>query len=195
MRRTLFWLGLASVSLLASMSLLVHGIISQAGANEVRKAGVILVLGSKPERDGQPTSMLRGRVEHGVALYGQGWAPKLMFVGGSVDNTANQAEMMAALALGLGAPREAMVLEDKSRTTLEGAKFSREIMAREGLDSALVVTSGFHMARALRIHRDLGLLVYGAVAPHGEEGPPADRVGWWLREVGAAALYYMGMSP
>lgn len=196
MRRVIRAAAALAILLLGYVGWVSYGIASEGGKDEVRPADVILVLGSMPEEDGRPTAMLRGRVEHAVALYQRGWAPRLMLLGGVVDNRANQAQLMARVAAQMGVPQEAMILEESSKTTLEGVKFSKEIMAQEGLKSAIVVTSLFHTARALAMYRDAGVEVYGSPARQSEKGLSIWQVlGLWVREWGATTLYKLSVSP
>ncbi|QKJ30390.1 YdcF family protein [Mucilaginibacter mali] len=57
-----------------------------------------------------------------------------------------------------GVPDSAIVLETKSRNTLENARFSAEILKTSGLKPPyLLITSGYHMRRALMIFKHAGV--------------------------------------
>ena len=47
--------------------------------------------------------------------------------------------------------KNAILLEDKSRTTEEDARFTKEIINRHGYKSCILVTSPYHSRRAFKI--------------------------------------------
>lgn len=81
------------------------------------------------------------RVEHGVRLYQQGYANKILFTGGGSQKMKEQ-------AMSLGIKEDQILLEGKSRTTFENAKYSIEIIRAQGFQSAIIVTSPTHTRRA-----------------------------------------------
>ncbi len=56
-------------------------------------------------------------------------------------------------------------VEDQSRDTWENARFSAEILHAAGIDSVYVVTSSWHMRRALLSFQGVGLTVTAAPTP------------------------------
>lgn len=62
--------------------------------------------------------------------------------------------------LQFGVPDSAILVEAKSRNTLENARFSAELLKQSGLKPPyMLVTSGFHMRRALMIFKRAGVEV------------------------------------
>jgi uncharacterized SAM-binding protein YcdF (DUF218 family) len=57
----------------------------------------------------------------------------------------------------LDVPREAVVREVRSYNTRENAQFTAEILRVRGIDTAVVVTSSVHLARALAEFRKVGI--------------------------------------
>ena len=55
--------------------------------------------------------------------------------------------------------------EEQSQTTWENAQFSAEILKKQGITSAYVVTHAWHMRRALLAFQDTGLTVTAAPTP------------------------------
>jgi uncharacterized SAM-binding protein YcdF (DUF218 family) len=88
------------------------------------------------------------RAKQGVKLYQLGYAPKVIFAGGSLS-----ARAMSEWAMALGLPADAVVLEEQSITTFTDAQYSLEIMKTRGFKSAIVVTSPEHTRRARAIFR------------------------------------------
>jgi uncharacterized SAM-binding protein YcdF (DUF218 family) len=85
----------------------------------------------------------------GAALFTQGFAPRMIFSGGDgsiFGEGPKEGVEMKRLALRLGVPEEAAVVEDRSRTTYENAVETKRIL---GNGSILMVTSSSHVPRAL----------------------------------------------
>ncbi len=113
--------------------------------DEMKPADVIVVLA------GEETE----RVEHGVKLFKEGWArkDKVILAGGPLVWKYTWASLMKEHAIFLGVPKDAILLEDRSRTTEEDAIFTKEIFNKYGYKSCILVTSPYHSRRALKIFR------------------------------------------
>jgi uncharacterized SAM-binding protein YcdF (DUF218 family) len=61
-----------------------------------------------------------------------------------------EAEIIARELQEIGVPREDVILENKSKNTFQNAQFSAAIIQEQKPDYAVLVTSGFHMKRALK---------------------------------------------
>jgi uncharacterized SAM-binding protein YcdF (DUF218 family) len=70
--------------------------------------------------------------------------------GGPLAWKLTDAEWMKKHALAIGVPADAILLEDKSVSTLENAKYSLSLMRDNGFKSCIVVTSPPHSRRAQR---------------------------------------------
>lgn len=81
-----------------------------------------------------------GRLEKGVQLYKEGYAPYILLTNGSVENLYKR-------ALKLGVPNDFILMEVKSDSTLDNAIFSKEVMVNHKFRSAIVVSSNSHMRR------------------------------------------------
>jgi uncharacterized SAM-binding protein YcdF (DUF218 family) len=88
------------------------------------------------------------RLEQGVELFKGGYAPVLILAGGGEEGRPAAAEVMKRQAVEMGVPAASVLLVDGSASTWEDAVFTRELMARAGLGSAIVVTSPYHQLRA-----------------------------------------------
>ena len=78
------------------------------------------------------------------------------------DEVVSEAEAMARYLIEKGIPAEQIIKEDRSTTTYENLKFSKEIIdAREGSKYTVLVTSNYHVYRALRYCRKIGLKCTG----------------------------------
>jgi uncharacterized SAM-binding protein YcdF (DUF218 family) len=84
---------------------------------------------------------------------------RLVFTGGSASIRPGQpteASIGRELLAGLGAPMERILFEDRARNTAENARFSLELAAPKAGETWLLVTSAFHMPRAVACFRAVG---------------------------------------
>jgi len=91
----------------------------------------------------------------GAELYLQGWAPLLIFSGGLGNVTKGiwtetEADRFAAIALDMGVPREAILVENRSTNTGENITFTQQLLRDRGLDpqSFLVVQKPYMERRS-----------------------------------------------
>lgn len=115
----------------------------------------IVVLGAPLRPDGQLSLAGRERVFEGVRCYNEGLAPLLVFTGGAAHSAAEGPEM-ARRAEELGVPSEAILVEDRSTTTSENARFTAELLRSRGVQSVWVVSQPFHLRRGRRLFRQQG---------------------------------------
>jgi uncharacterized SAM-binding protein YcdF (DUF218 family) len=128
------------------------------------------------------------RVWHAARAYHAGRAPVVVVSGGRVagrEDRVSEAEAMRDLLVDLGVPADAIVLEDRSRTTRENAVFVAEELQRLGAGDVLLVTSALHMRRALASFAGLGLNPQPAATDFSE--PPVDEIPRWLPDAKALA--------
>jgi uncharacterized SAM-binding protein YcdF (DUF218 family) len=87
---------------------------------------------------------------------------RIVFSGGSgnlIENSASEAPIAGRLLerFGIAGPR--VVLENQSRTTYENATMVRKLVAPQPGERWLLVTSAFHMPRAIGAFRAAGFMV------------------------------------
>jgi len=118
-----------------------------------------------------------------IGLWKQGYAPVLIFSGGSVDpDSVASAELMKRRAVAAGVPATAISVEGASATTGENAARVAELMSARGLRSAILVTSPYHQRRAaILFAREFdreGLQLRN----HPADDPEWDPNLWWTRD-------------
>lgn len=94
----------------------------------------------------------------GVRLWRQGKAPVLITSGARMsfqpnDPIAPEALLSQQLAKELGVPNSAVLLNDTARTTAEEAQRINQLAAEQSWKQLILVTSAFHMPRALASFR------------------------------------------
>lgn len=136
----------AAVALLTVAVVLTNATVPQGNAG-TGPVDVLLVLGVPANRDGTPTRMQVWRVIEAVHEYQAGVAPRLLFSGGPAANVHVEADVMAAAAMQLGVPAEAILKERESRTTLENIRDSQAILQAHGWRRVEVVSAAEHLRR------------------------------------------------
>lgn len=80
-------------------------------------------------------------------------------IGSLFETGPTEAEVALRLFDELGVPRERIISEDRSRNTVENAEFSKALAKPQGGERWLLVTSAYHMPRAMGIFRKAGFAV------------------------------------
>src|SRR2546428_2893091 len=125
------------------------------------------------------------RANTAIALWKQGYAPLLIFSGGSQDpESVASAELMKRTAVAAGVPASAIAVEGSSATTEENAARVAEVMRSRGIRSAILVTSPYHQRRAAilferEFERRGGLEFHR----HPAADPGGDENLWWTRDL------------
>ena len=114
------------------------------------KADCIIVLGSHDTRV----------AERGAEVFLGGWAPLLVLSGhlGALTRamwTRSEAEVFADIAVGLGVPRDRVLVEARSTNTGENVDFSRQLLAERGIrpGKAIAVQKPYMERRTLATFR------------------------------------------
>lgn len=97
------------------------------------------------------------RIIEGAQLARRFPAAKIIVSGGAPmipGNPASGGEWMARMLTGLGVDRARIIVEGKSRNTVENVRLSRALVDESG--TWIVVTSAFHMPRTIGIFRRQG---------------------------------------
>jgi len=134
--------------------------------DQAAPADAIIVLGAAAY-DAKPSPVFEERIRHGLDLYRQGYAPKLIFTGGFGGATARFSESQVAqrYALRQEIPQQDILIETRSRTTRQNLVEAKRLMDAHGLRRAILVSDPLHMARALRLSRELGIDALASSTP------------------------------
>jgi uncharacterized SAM-binding protein YcdF (DUF218 family) len=162
-----------------------------------RVVDAIVVLGGGVAWPGVLLSGSFSRLEHGVRLYHEGYAPRLILTGAANPRhpaVAAEAVIMRQTAIALGVSPEHIVLETRATRTYENGLHVARLMQGEAWHSALIVTDALHMRRAQLVFDRLGVRAYPSPGrPTGltRRGPGSgllllERLG---REIIALAVY------
>ena len=137
----------------------------QANRDEARPADVIVVLGAAEYR-GRPSPVLKARLDHSLDLYLRKLAPRIMTTGGAGgDPIFTEGGVGQTYLMSRGVPSEDIVVESEGNSTVESTALAGEIMRRMGLQSAIVVSDGYHIYRVKKMLESDGLTAYGSPRP------------------------------
>ena len=122
---------------------------------------------------GQKVSkLLADRIDKAIEVYRKDPTPPVLIPSGGrgSDEDLAEAEAMEQYLLEHGIPRSDIIREDRSATTRENLIFSKKIIdGKGGSGHTALVTSNYHVYRALSICREIGLECTGIgahVAPY-----------------------------
>lgn len=119
----------------------------------------VVLLGAQVRGSGEPSLILRGRIEAAREYLESNVKTKAVLTGGKgIDEPMSEAECMYSLLVEEGVSKDRLFVEDKAKNTKENLTFSQEIIEENKLNKNLAIaTDGFHQLRARIIASQLGI--------------------------------------
>ena len=124
---------------------------------------VIVVLGGGafadvPDIDGEGAlcAAPSSRLLTALRLYKKTGAPILLSGGQVYEDSGAEAKIAKRTLISLGVPEKDIIVEDKSVNTTQNARFSAKIMREKNFKQPILVTSAFHMRRAMLNFKNMG---------------------------------------
>ena len=136
-------------------------------AAKVPHAQAALVLGAQVKADGTPSDMLADRIAAAAELYKAGRVEKLLLSGDHARVDYDEVGTMRRILLARGIPARDVFTDHAGFDTWDSAQRAKRVF---DVSTAVVVTQGFHMARALYDARRAGLQVTGFSADRRDYG-------------------------
>jgi SanA protein len=137
-----------------------------------------LILGAGVYSDGEPTEVLEGRLSTALSLWRSGKASWFLVSGDNRTPSYNEPLAMRRWLLRQGVPSDRIIADFAGRRTYASLKRARTVF---GLERVVLVTSDFHMPRALFLADKVGLTAWGVPADT-RNRPFGTRVSLWTRE-------------
>lgn len=133
----------------------------------VPRADAIVVLGGATRGDTHWSSMAdlnmaADRLTHAVALYKAKKAPLILLSGGSTTGSRPEAEQLRDYLVLMGVPKASVMMERQSLDTQQNALYSAVVLQGRGVKTILLVTSAYHMSRAVPLFQRQGFEVIPA---------------------------------
>lgn len=110
----------------------------------------------------QPSRTSLSRIIYGITLYKQAPGINIIISGGSGSpekQNISEADAMKDMAIALGVPAKDMLIERDSRNTIESVNALKRLV---GDKSIILVTSAYHMKRAVAMFKKMGVDVIPA---------------------------------
>lgn len=161
----------------------------QAGHRPMEGDCTVIVLGCQVSANGEPTMMLRDRIDAAYRYLSEHPESRCVASGGQNDNEPiSEASCIRNTLVARGIHPDRIYLEDRSRSTEENLTFSAELIRKEGLPTRVAIASdNFHQLRAAVWARrggldpwSIGCVTWWPLSP-----------GYWARE--AAAVTVLGI--
>ncbi|MBV1835760.1 YdcF family protein [Acetobacter estunensis] len=143
----------------------------------------VIVFGAALEPDGTPRPVLRARLDAALRFGRERADTVYLLTGGVPCAGRTEAAVMADILREQGVPKDALLLEARSRDTCESTIACTRLLWKKGYAGPVVlVTSDFHMMRCTAMMRALGWKTQAVPAPACLGRSRSWRAWVWLRE-------------
>lgn len=143
----------------------------------VKQPEYVVVLGSGIKEDGTPTQTLKNRLERSITYAAEHPHTYIVVSGGQGKNEPMpEAQAMAQYLKARGVDPDRIIIEDKSTSTMENFKFTKELIGNE--KEIAFITNNFHIFRSSILAKRNGFTGYG----YGTTTPGIVLVNSYLRE-------------
>ena len=158
--RIMLWLILFAV--LAYAGLVVWVYVQEISVPEPSDYDSIIVLGAQVQPSGEPSVQLRWRLDRAREVYDQSPCHIVVTGGQGADEPAPEGDVMRAVLISEGVPEEHVISDPESVNTRQNLENAWEILTELGCQKPVVVTSDYHLPRAIQMMRDMGMEPQGA---------------------------------
>ncbi|MCH5209482.1 MAG: YdcF family protein [Oscillospiraceae bacterium] len=186
-RRTKILIGIV-VIIISYIIINAISICSFSTKDQKCKSDIAIILGAATY-NGEVSPVYQERINHGIALYKEGYVEKLIVTGG-VGNGSNEsdADIAKQYALSQGIPDTDILTETTSTITQENLENSKEIMDKNGYKTAIIVSDPLHMKRAILLAKDVGIIACSSPTPTSKYISLKTQIPFLAREI----FFYVG---
>jgi uncharacterized SAM-binding protein YcdF (DUF218 family) len=165
-------LALVIVPMLMALAVLAAGFVVEGVQPPLERSDAIIVISGDEDL---------ARLREGLRLWRDRWAPKMIFSGAARAGPVSNAEAMRQRALAGGVPATSILLDEQGADTYGNAVHTLRLMETSGLRSAILVTSPYHLQRAVMTFN--GVYEGSDIRLIGRAAPDSDwrKQSWWLR--------------
>jgi uncharacterized SAM-binding protein YcdF (DUF218 family) len=117
-----------------------------------QQADAIVVFAGGVGESGKAKEGYEERVQQAVELYKKGYAKEMIFSSGYMY-VFKEPQVMKLLAVSLGVPEGAIILEDKATNTYQNVRLTSKILEEKHYTKILLVTSPYNTLRASLVFR------------------------------------------
>ena len=172
--RVLLWLLAAGLLCYAALVALVC--YWEANVPEPVDYDCIIVLGAQVLPTGEPSVQLSWRLDKAEEYYLKSPCPIVVTGAQGGNEPAPEGDVMREILLSRGVPESDVISDPASENTRENIANAWAILSEMGCERPLIVTSDYHLPRALAIAEDAGL-----EAPQGAGSLCRPELEYWLK--------------
>jgi uncharacterized SAM-binding protein YcdF (DUF218 family) len=152
--RAVVWVCFVGCFYLGTVTYLVY---LQGQQDQTQRADAAVVLGAAVWV-GNPSPVLKARLDHALQLYQTNTIDKIIVTGGiGTGDNMSEAEAGAAYLMENGVPATDILQETIGKSTFQSLQGAVVLAQANTIKSVLIVSDPFHMLRSLKMAGDLGL--------------------------------------
>lgn len=152
--RAVVWVCFVVCFYLGTVTYLVY---LQGQQDQTQRADAAVVLGAAVWV-GNPSPVLKARLDHALQLYQTNTIDKIIVTGGiGTGDNMSEAEAGAAYLMENGVPATDILQETIGKSTFQSLQGAVVLAQANTIKSVLIVSDPFHMLRSLKMAGDLGL--------------------------------------
>ena len=129
-----------------------------------KETQAIIVLGAQVRKDGTLSIQLQWRLDKALELYNRCPQPVVVCGAQGSDEPVSEASAMHQYLAANGVPESDLILEDSSFNTRQNLMNAKKLLGEE-ISRVLIVTSDYHLPRALALAKDAGFDACGVGSP------------------------------
>ena len=129
------------------------------------KTDLIVVLGTKVSPEGIPSAGLAARLNKAIEIYQQGYAPHILVSGGTGKEGYDESIAMADFLIARAIPASAIVKDGQGNNTRATARNTYQYMQQHQLNSVIVISQYYHIARIKLAFKHEGIRQIGSGSP------------------------------
>lgn len=135
-------------------------VVQVARRDQAQPAGAIIIMGAA-QFDGTPSAVFESRLRHGLELYDEGLADRVVLTGGRQEGDRfTEAESGASWLRERGVAEDVLRLEVDGSNSYEQLSASKAFLVEEGVSEVIVVSDPFHGKRLEEIADELDLVAH-----------------------------------
>lgn len=161
--KIILWLAAAGVACYAALIGLVY--FWEVSVPEPSGYDSIIVLGAQVLPSGEPSVQLQWRLDKAKEYYDRQPCPMVVCGGQDGLEPEPEGDVMRRVLMEAGVPAEQVISDPVSANTRQNIANAWDILQGLGCGRPLVVTSDYHLPRALALARDAGLEAQGVGSP------------------------------
>lgn len=164
-------LTLLLLGIIAFASVVAFVCYQEAHPPKASEYDAIVILGAQVKSDGTPSVQLQWRLETALKAY-QDSAKVIVTCGAKgADEPMPEADFMRTWLIANGVPQDSVLAENQSFNTRENIANAVSLLSSHAVNRLLIVTSDYHLPRAIAIAKDLGVDATGIGSPCRPEFP------------------------